>query len=291
MVEKAQKVVKVAKLLENERKRKPPVPVEKRARPHKRHANADVISRIHRAISQRLYLVNQEDVSNEESGLCRKYAVLGSTGNVYDVLIGKLPHCSCPDCGKGRLCKHIIFVMVKVLQVSQNSEYVYQNALLQTELAEIFASAPQSAASVVQAKKEVIKAYKKSIGAEEDDEKEVVVELVEKLPEGDCPVCFEDLNGGEALDSCATCRNFIHRDCLKMWLAVQESCCYCRGKWCAFGSKPVASRSSSGTADEGYINLAAMQGLSGRRDTSTYSSGRYGYRYGYYDGGYDDEEG
>ena len=86
---------------------------EKRAARFRSSCPAGVEDRISRAISQRMYLVHQNDMSSPGS-LCRKYAVLGSTGNVYDVTIGQKPNCTCPDCAKGNLCKHIIFVMIKV---------------------------------------------------------------------------------------------------------------------------------------------------------------------------------
>ena len=94
-----------------------------------------VEERINRALTQRLYLVNQEEViSNDDDDglLARNYAVLGSTNNVYDIYIGKVPTCSCPDFEKGHLCKHILFVMLKVLRVHRDSPLVYQKALLQS---------------------------------------------------------------------------------------------------------------------------------------------------------------
>ena len=34
----------------------------------------------------------------------------GSTGNVYEVTIGRQPSCTCPDNQKGNQCKHIVYV-------------------------------------------------------------------------------------------------------------------------------------------------------------------------------------
>jgi hypothetical protein len=64
-------------------------------------------------MSQRMYLISQEDKTTD-GDLWKCYTVLGSTGNVYDVDVKKFPDCSCPDCGRGNLCKHILFVMMKV---------------------------------------------------------------------------------------------------------------------------------------------------------------------------------
>lgn len=89
--------------------------IEKRAARYRSTCPQDVRDRISRAISQRMYLIHQIDTSSATS-LSRQFAVLGSTGNVYDVTIGQKPHCTCPDCAKGNLCKHIIFVMIKVIK-------------------------------------------------------------------------------------------------------------------------------------------------------------------------------
>jgi hypothetical protein len=56
--------------------------------------------RVGRALSQRLYLLNQANTSSSDTNLERQYDVLGSTGNVYKISIGKTPTCDCP----GKLC-------------------------------------------------------------------------------------------------------------------------------------------------------------------------------------------
>uniref|UniRef100_A0A7S3H0S9 SWIM-type domain-containing protein n=1 Tax=Spumella elongata TaxID=89044 RepID=A0A7S3H0S9_9STRA len=278
----------------------PAFPAEKRARRHVSKPNADVRDRISRAFHQKLFLVDQEDITSEVCGLGRKFAVMGTTGNIYDVKIQQQPTCSCPDCARGKLCKHIIFVMVKVLQVDRNSELIYQNALLQSELSTIFIHAPPIHNGVL-ANRNVVNAYKKAIHGEpidltEDDKPTEVPVVVEKKPEGECPVCFDSLEVAlTLLDSCATCRNFIHKECLQNWIKVKRTCCYCRSSWCSHGTASAATSSSSGAGaaaagvarDEGYVNLGAIQGLSGRRDTSSYHYNRYG-RYGYH---YGDEGG
>lgn len=289
------KVTKASHKIKGEHAGAAAVPEEKRAKKFRSAPTEDVRARIGRAYSQRMYLIDEEDISSGPGNVGRKYAVLGSIGNVYDVRIERLPTCSCPDCERGNLCKHIIFVMAKVLQISPNSPLIYQRALLQSELTEMFANAPKPTA-VILAKKEVVTAYKKhTLGTDEGAApEEAAVEVVQsveaKEPEGECPVCFESLTGGEALDSCGTCRNFIHKDCLKNWLQIKRTCCYCRSAWCSFGSAPATgaagSSSSAPARDEGYLNLANHQGLSGTRDSSTYHRGRNGYGYGYHRGGY-----
>lgn len=39
------------------------------------------------------------------------FKMAGTTGNLYKVVIGKVPSCDCPDGGKGNQCKHIFYGM------------------------------------------------------------------------------------------------------------------------------------------------------------------------------------
>ena len=58
--------------------------------------------RINRAVHQRLYMVDvsPQTTHEEYGGPSIKLNVLGSTGNVYEVTICKVPKCSCPDAMK-----------------------------------------------------------------------------------------------------------------------------------------------------------------------------------------------
>ena len=72
-------------------------PKEKRAARYRSAPTEDIQTRIVRALNQRLYLISQEDKSSSESGLLSKhFTILGSTGNVYDVIVDKKPCCTCP---------------------------------------------------------------------------------------------------------------------------------------------------------------------------------------------------
>jgi hypothetical protein len=71
----------------------------------------------------RFYMI---DRSREGDELKETFKVLGSTGNVYTVTIEQLPKCDCPDATKGNHCKHLVFVLLKVLNVDEASGYHYQ---------------------------------------------------------------------------------------------------------------------------------------------------------------------
>lgn len=39
------------------------------------------------------------------------FDIVGSTGNIYKTVIGRMPYCNCPDSEKGNQCKHICYGM------------------------------------------------------------------------------------------------------------------------------------------------------------------------------------
>ena len=91
-----------------------------------------VAMRIERALEQPLYLLSLE---RQPNGSGATFAVLGSTWNVYTVDLGHQPTCSCPDFLKGQnVCKHVLFVWIRVLQCRKTDPRIWQRALLTAEL-------------------------------------------------------------------------------------------------------------------------------------------------------------
>ncbi|KZP29081.1 hypothetical protein FIBSPDRAFT_851927 [Athelia psychrophila] len=223
--------------------------------------------------------------------LREEFKVLGSTGNVYNVVIDKTPSCTCPDATKGNHCKHIIFVYLKVLNVSTASGLWYQKALLTSELQTIFDQAPPAPNSV--AHQRVRDAYARATGkgpatsakAQADNGKRRV-----PGPDDDCAVCYEGMHGldQKELTWCQDCGNPVHNECFTQWAASQRgkclTCVHCRAKW-VLPVAGAASGSGAARSAEGYINLANVAGMDDVRDTSTYYQGpRRGERhYGYQD--------
>ncbi|KDQ28578.1 hypothetical protein PLEOSDRAFT_1102621 [Pleurotus ostreatus PC15] len=114
-------------------------PPEKRLAIFKKKCPQNILERVHRVMQQRFFMVDRRRNGHE---LREEFSVLGSTGNVYTVTIDKVPSCTCPDSLKGNHCKHILFIFLKVLQVTQASGHWYQKALLTSELQDIFSQAP-----------------------------------------------------------------------------------------------------------------------------------------------------
>ncbi|CAL3967392.1 unnamed protein product [Diplocarpon coronariae] len=241
------------------RKRKVEEPEEKRLKRFRVKAPVTYLERLMRVRTQRMFLIDREK-SLSEAGTSKeeKFAIAGSTGNIYQVTIGRVSTCTCPDASKGNQCKHIIYVMVNVLKAPEN--LAYQLALLSTEVAKIFANAPvtpQSSNATVSTATDT-GGFRKPI-------------------EGDCPVCvmkFDENDKSDDIFWCkGACGNNIHRYCFEQWAKSQPGtpkCVYCRTPW--KGDADSIQRISKGDQvnQEGYVNISRELGLSGERDMSSY---------------------
>ncbi|KAN0125069.1 hypothetical protein V8E52_001621, partial [Russula decolorans] len=236
---------------------------EKRAAMFKKSCPKNIQDRVARVMSQRFFMINRRREGEE---LCEEFKVLGSTGNVYTVLIGRLPSCDCPDAARGNHCKHILFIFLKVLQVPQSSGLWYQKALLASELQSIFANARQAPNDL--AHDNVREAYERAMGkapelTPSDSRRRI------PGPEDSCPICYECMHGvsQDKLVFCEECGNALHTECFGQWRrsAAQLTCIWCRAKW------PSGARSGAGASpiSEAYINLRSVAGLSNERDTSS----------------------
>jgi len=215
-----------------------------------------VKERIDRAVGQRMYLISRTDKSELE----KEFAVLGSVGNVYTVTVSQKPRCTCPDFEKGNLCKHILFVLLKVLRLPPDSQLIYQVALMTNELVDIFAKAPANPLSVM-ASHSVQQKYQEVANGNG-------AAATRKTAEGDCPICYEEMSKTEALVWCEQgCGNNVHAACFQQWSLTKAkngeeiSCVYCRAPWKSKNTTKPLSNS------DGYINLANLQpGMPTERD-------------------------
>lgn len=193
--------------------------------------------------------------------------VVGTTGNVYTVAIERRLRCSCPSSKKDNLCKHLIYVLNRVLKA--DLIYCCQTSLTAQELCDIFAAAPPIT-SIFSKESSALDGHRKTI-------------------EGDCPICFAEFDEGSGKDEIVWCRaacgNNIHRHCFEQWAASSKTstisasvsevrCPFCRSQW---QGDPDMLRKAVQIAKEqgrmntrGYINVANQLGISTQRDTSTY---------------------
>lgn len=141
--------------------------------------------------------------------------------------------------------------MTKVLHAPY--DLVYQLALLSSELRDIFAGAPPIDDPV-------------DASAESDKRKPV---------EGDCPICYTELEFGGDADNIVWCRaacgQNMHQMCFETWARSRTSgkvtCPMCRSHW--EGDEQMLGKvdRSRGTMLEGYVNVADQLGISTVRGT------------------------
>ncbi|KAM7255750.1 hypothetical protein ACFE04_011491 [Oxalis oulophora] len=203
-----------------------------------------VADRIVRALRHRLRLLHRADTN---------FFILGATGNVYTVTLCTSPSCTCPD--RTTPCKHILFVYIRVLGVPLEDPRIKRRNLRPCQLHRLVS----------------LPTLRESLAGESVRQMFHQLFFQEKLNQGDggagssgpieieegsaCPVCLEEMEKGEVVTSCATCRNLIHEECLIRWKKSRgrraASCVICRARW---------KDSRVDDRKEKYINLAAFVG-------------------------------
>ncbi|KAI5851000.1 hypothetical protein BZA05DRAFT_338136 [Tricharina praecox] len=238
-----------------EKPNKNPVTAEKRPKRFRAQPPRSVAERLGRAKHQRMYILSRSGqqlsaTTGEWEGPSEMFTMAGSTGNVYTIHIGAVPSCDCPDGQKSGTCKHILYVMHRVLKAPD--ELVYQAGLLPGELAEIFAHAPRQRTDTSSRK---------------------------PVEDNDCPICFCPFAKGEQIVWCkAQCGTNIHKSCFDQWKATKGkgrvTCVMCRQPWQEEDAEAVTEVLKEGggkVGADGYVNVADELGMSGVRDYSSYN--------------------
>ncbi|XWS17702.1 hypothetical protein CRYUN_Cryun33cG0089800 [Craigia yunnanensis] len=206
-----------------------------------------VANRIARALRHPLFLLHRSD-SN--------FFILGKTGNVYTVTLCSTPSCTCPD--RTTPCKHILFVLIRVLGVSIDDTCLQRRTLRPCRLSRLLGT-PTLLEALAGARlrerfHQLFSPAKKQGGSEGDKE----------IEEGTvCPVCLDEMEKGEKVVACSTCRNLIHEECLMRWKRSRgrrlASCVICRTRWSADHVKymNLAAYISQDEAAEGGGGLSA----------------------------------
>ncbi|KAF2718611.1 hypothetical protein K431DRAFT_322306 [Polychaeton citri CBS 116435] len=231
-------------------------PVERRQRRYRPHAPTSYLHVRDRALTQRMFVVDRErDNKSNPDHPVETISLAGSIGNIYTIVVDKVPSCDCPHARKGNQCKHIAYVMTRVLRAPSDLEY--QLAFISSELRDIFASSPPLPSETVQQ------------SGERDGKR--------KPLEGECPICCVDFEpqSPEAIVYCqAACGNNIHKACFEQWAATKKgsgiTCPFCRALWQSDNATLKTFAKSGARNEDGYVNIAKQLGISGRRDYSSY---------------------
>lgn len=196
-------------------------------------------------------------------------------GNVYTVVVGPVPSCDCPDHLRGNLCKHILFIYLKVLKVKK-PHLLYQTSLLSSELKQIFEDSDSKLHgrfSIPMANETVREKYEQLLLEEKEDKSEVKSKREEVVRQeidetSQCPVCCEEfMNSRESVVFCRFgCGNNIHSSCFNEWCKVQPSyptCVICRSLWSEENNEEKRNSELKSKWEGSYMNLAEFQPQSG----------------------------
>ncbi|XP_021894928.1 mitogen-activated protein kinase kinase kinase 1 [Carica papaya] len=201
-----------------------------------------VTDRIFRAMRHHLRLLHRSEST---------FFVLGATGNVYIVGLTTTPTCTCPD--RTSPCKHILFVLIRVLGVSPDDNCLRRRTLRPCRLSRLLSSPtlPESMAGPGLRERFHQLFFQSEVASTCSHMSRVEIE------DGTlCPVCLEEIggDGGQSVVACRSCRNLIHEECLARWKKSRgrrpASCVICRARW----------RDDRNHQDK-YLNLSAYISL------------------------------
>ena len=172
-----------------------------------------------RALTQRILLTGTEVLEDGDV----EFSILGSTGTPYTVMLCHDPSCSCPDFTSRQVkCKHILFVLRRVLCVSESM--ARRNFFSRSEIEQMLKRAPTSVLPP---------------GSHAPPEK-VKVAARPIQPDDQCPICYESMRPGETFVYCnVMCGNNIHQGCYERWFRFRRDvqglptpeCPMCRQPW------------------------------------------------------------
>lgn len=168
--------------------------------------------RLERALSQRLYLLNRNEFYFQVQGT-----------NYSDYLVNLDPNanykswsCECPDHQtRSSLCKHMIFVLIKVLKL--NAQQIGPKIGLSISTIE----------NVIKSVK--IRTNNISFVSNEEEP------TAKRKDLGDCPICYDLMKKSENIIWCRySCGQNVHKDCFNRWANSGRSkirCVWCRAEW------------------------------------------------------------
>jgi hypothetical protein len=202
-------------------------------------------ARKQRGATQNIFLIETIiDDSNDNTE--RKYVVMGSTGNVYNVIIKDVPECTCPDyMTRGKRCKHIYFILIRVMKSTNEDQEEYSK----DELHEMFNNIPQVMNNLIVDNKTKTTYEKLKQSNKLSKSKPETTTIDQKNTDDLCPVCLDDLDNGDDLDYCKfSCGKPIHIVCYGMWTKKHPmNCIFCKKSWI---QKETASQ---------YVNLTTIK--------------------------------
>nr|CAD1842207.1 unnamed protein product [Ananas comosus var. bracteatus] len=166
------------------------------------------------------------------------FFVLGATGNVYAVtLSAPAPSCTCPDRAPVP-CKHVLFVLLRVLGLSFNDACVWLRQLRPCQLARLLAA--PTAPGVLAGARARARFHELFSGRRSAAARDGEGDAVRARDGGGCARCVWRRWGGDGGDGkevavCSACGNWVHGECMTRWKRSRgrraASCVVCRARW------------------------------------------------------------
>ncbi|KAI3907419.1 hypothetical protein MKX01_036336 [Papaver californicum] len=197
--------------------------IQKQALNGRKQSSYGAEDRIRRALHERISLLHRSK---------GEFFVLAETGNVYNVTLSTTPscRCNCPDSTVP--CKHIFFVFLRVLGISQNDCRIWRKGLKPSQLTELLnIPTPVQTLAGARAHEEFDHLFSMSevdVGPPPSIKDEDVLDVK-------CPVCHWEMHCAAEVVECGSCGDVGHKSCLSVWRKRKAGkvhvCASCREEW------------------------------------------------------------
>ena len=178
-------------------------------------------TRKERALKQPIYLLKMKNITNPHK---REFVVVGTTGNKYNVIIDHNPHCDCPDVQN--ICKHIYFIMLKIMKKSGNVKQSYTDK----QLEQMFNSMPTFISQNVAYNKAAQTTFSTIVQSSINSKK-----IVKQCLNDSCPICLDDIPiANKNVIFCKYgCGKSVHKQCFSIWTKNSDKniCLFCMCDW------------------------------------------------------------
>lgn len=111
------------------------------------------------------------------------------------------------------VCKHITFIICKVSHIL-DYHFFETKQLTEPQITKIQTILSNNAI------------WKNRQISVKDINKEFFTNTKDHDPTDTCPICYECLTS--TLVSCPQCKNYIHKECMDIWLETKNTCVFCR---------------------------------------------------------------
>ncbi|XP_063888653.1 mitogen-activated protein kinase kinase kinase 1-like [Scylla paramamosain] len=242
-------------------------------------------ARVRRALNARLYLLHQPGPNS--------FTVGGdSPTHKYKVIIGPQT-CSC---GHGPYCVHVMFVMVRVLQVGEANPVLLAGTLKDYEIEQLMGAYQERRKKAAMSRERRQGGGSGGVGGGVAGGSSGGRHSPSNTPTGtpsphsdssageeesQCPICLMCMVEGESLVACeAGCRNQLHHHCMAVWAADRHAqgqpllCPLCRAPWplkhhprlapappTAMRPPPTTSAPAAPTQDFASVMSASFSGV------------------------------